>query len=326
MTSSTATRMQDLPHRRPALAFPALLSANMLLASASWFVRVADTGPIATGFWRLALALPLLLLLAAVNNRGTPRPSRRVVLTIVVGGLFFAADLASWHLGIVHTKLANATLFGNSSSLILPLAAIAVTGIWPTHRQWTALALALAGALMLMGSSYELAGDYLIGDLLCLLAGILYVGFLLSIHSARRALPSWWVLALSTAASAPLVLAFAWIAGERIIPGNWGPVLVLALTCQVLGQGMMVYAIAHFSPLIVGLALLTQPATAALIGWIAFGEQLSTLDIAGTVIVAVALVLIQLPERARRSAAPSADGTDPVGTGAVEPHARGTDS
>mgnify|MGYP003351542287 CR=1 FL=1 len=36
-----------------------------------------------------------------------------------VGGVAFAADLASWHLGIVRTTMANATLFGNAASFVL---------------------------------------------------------------------------------------------------------------------------------------------------------------------------------------------------------------
>ncbi len=309
MSDSTATRLQEAKGKLPALAFPALIAANMLLASGPWFVRIADTGPIATGFWRLALALPILLFLAARGARGLRLPPRGALITIVLGGLFFASDMASWHLGILQTKLANAALFGNCSSLILPFAGIALTGIWPTRLQWVALALATFGALMLMGSSYELSSRNLIGDLLCVLAGILYVGYLLSVQTVRRDLPSWSVLALSTAASVPLLLFYAVLAGEQLVPSNWGPVIGLAIVSQVLGQGLMVYAIVHFSPLVVGLVLLTQPAMAALIGWLAFGERLSALDLTGAAIIAASLVLIRLPER-KTAPQKAADGLE----------------
>ena len=39
------------------LAFPALLLGNIALAFGPWLVRLADVGPVAAGFWRLALAL-----------------------------------------------------------------------------------------------------------------------------------------------------------------------------------------------------------------------------------------------------------------------------
>lgn len=297
MTDSTAAGLPITQGKLPALAFPALLGANMALALGPWLVRIADTGPVATGFWRLALALPVLLLLAARSGGGVFRPSRKALLIVLASGLFFAADLASWHLGIVRTKLANAALFGNSSSLMLPFAAILVTGIHPTRIQWIALCVAILGAMLLMGGSYELSSANLAGDLLCLFAGVLYVGYLLLIQTVRRDMASWPVLAWSTLASAPCVLVFALMAGERIMPGNWGPVLGLALLCQIGGQGLMVYAIVHFSPLVVGLALLTQPALAALIGWLAFDERLTATDLIGAAIIAVALIVARLPAR-----------------------------
>ena len=87
------------------------------------------------GFWRLALAAPLLL--AARWRDDGRRPmracARAVWLMLALAGLFFAADLASWHLGILQTKLANATLFGNSASLLFPLYGFLVARAWPSR-------------------------------------------------------------------------------------------------------------------------------------------------------------------------------------------------
>jgi drug/metabolite transporter (DMT)-like permease len=76
--------------------------------------------------------------------------------------------------------------------------------------------------------------------------------------------------------------------------------LIFALSSQVLGQGLLVYAIGTIPPLVVGLALLTQPAIAALIGWLAYREALSLTDIIGAVAIAAALVLVRLPEQGLR--------------------------
>ena len=72
---------------------------------------------------------------------------------------------------------------------------------------------------------------------------------------------------------------------------------MLALTSQVIGQGLLVYALKHFSPLIVGLALLTQPAVAVVVGWGVFGEVLSPLDGLGMVLVCAGLVIARGSER-----------------------------
>ncbi|HSI20024.1 MAG TPA: DMT family transporter [Sphingomonas sp.] len=274
-------------------AFAALIGANMALAIGPWFVRLADTGPIAAGFWRITLAAPLLTLLAL---RGGWRPAgiaRSLWIMLAFGGVCFAADLASWHLGILRTTLANSTLFGNSAILFFPIYGFLVARSWPTRAQGIALLLALVGAALLMGRSYELNPRNLTGDLLCLLAGILYTVYFICMARARDTLAPLPALALSTITSILPLLLFATIAGERIIPHDWAPLLGLALVSQVIGQGLMIYSLGRFSPLVVGIALLTQPVVAATIGWLVYGERLGLADLIGALLVAVALVLVR---------------------------------
>ena len=44
----------------------------------------------------------------------------------------------------------------------------------------------------------------------------------------------------------------------------------------------------------VGLALLTQPAVSALIGWMAYDEVMTSLDLLGALAIGTALVLVRL--------------------------------
>lgn len=262
MTSSS----RPAPLTIPALAFPALLMGNAVLAAGPLLVKLADVGPVAAGFWRLALAIPLLLFLARRSIGTIARLGLGAWAKVAAAGLFFAADLASWHLGILHTKVANAAIFGNVSALLLPLWTWFVLRERLRPVQALAIALAMAGAAVLMGGSYEASPRNFAGDLLCALAGVLYTGYILLIQDARRSLNSWSVLALSSIAGVLPLLAFAATMGETILPGVWWPVIALALSSQVIGQGLMVYAMGWFSPLVLGLSLLLQPAVAALLG------------------------------------------------------------
>jgi drug/metabolite transporter (DMT)-like permease len=274
-------------------AFAALIGANGALAVGPWFVRVADTGPVASGFWRLALAAPLLAILAM---RGGWRPvglGRKLWIVLAISGLCFAADLACWNLGILRTTLANSTLFGNSAILFFPIYGFFVARAWPTRSQGLALLLALAGAVLLMGRSYQLDPRHLFGDMLCLVAGMLYTVYFVCMARARDTMSPFPALALSTIASIVPILVFAIALGERVMPHNWWPLLGIALVSQVIGQSLMIYALGRFSPLVVGIALLTQPVIAATIGWLVYGERLGLPDLVGGVLVAIALVLVR---------------------------------
>lgn len=275
------------------LPFAALIVANVALAFGPWFVRLADVGPVAAGFWRMAIGVPVLLAIAVAIGGNPLRRARGLRPVLGIAGIAFAADLAAWHLGILQTTLANATLFGNSATLMFPIWGFLIARAWPTRQQGVALALAAAGAVLLLGRSYSLSPDHLIGDLLCLLAGMLYTVYFILMARARGVMAPLPALALSTLAGILPLLAFAWLLGEQIWPQHWGVLVALALVSQVLGQGLMIYALGHLSPLVVGIALLSQPVVSGTIGWIVYDERLGAPDLIGAALVAIALVLVR---------------------------------
>jgi drug/metabolite transporter (DMT)-like permease len=280
LAHSRSGRLHDWNWRH----FAALAGGNIALALGPWSVRLSDAGPVATGFWRLTLALPVLAVLALTNGQRLTGFKKRTWLAMVGAGLFFAADLAAWHIGIHGTRLANATLFGNAGSLILLIWGLFALRRAPVLGEWLALLAAFAGAAILFGRSLEVSTATLLGDLLCLLAGFFYAFYILLLQSERAQLGNWSLLFWSSMAGAPLLLGFALWLGEPIGPRNWWPVLVLAFGSQIVGQGLLVYSLRHFPPLIIGLMLLTQPSISVLAGLFAFGEMLTVSDGLGMVL------------------------------------------
>ncbi len=286
--STTAVPMIEKPRW---LLLAALLAGNVALSLGPWAVRLADSGPVAAGFWRLFLALPFLVILARANGERLAGIGRPVLLLVILAGVVFAFDLASWHIGIETTRLGNAALFGNSGSLVLMIWGFVLWRRFPRGAEWLAIVAALAGTAILMGQSLQISRTTLVGDLLCLLAGLFYAGYLLILQNARAKLGSWSLLTWSSLAGAPVLLAIALLRGEPVWPTNWTPLIALFILSQVVGQGLLVYSLKHFPPLIIGLALLTQPAVAALSGWFAFGETVGAVDVLGMALVGAALVL-----------------------------------
>lgn len=296
--------MDTPPRDRPAAThdwngrhLAALLVANVALALGPWSVRLADSGPVAAGFWRLFLPLPLLFALARANRQQVVGLAPGLLVAAAGAGVFFAADLASWHLGIGLTRLGNVTLFGNSGSLIVMVWGLVALRRMPGRHEWLALSCALAGAAILFGRSLEIGKSTLAGDLLCLLAGFFYAFYIILLQGARARMGNWTLLAWSSLFGAPVLLAIALALGEPVWPTNWWPLAALALGSQVIGQGLLVYALRHFPPLVIGLSLLTQPSVAILAGWFAFGETLTVWDGLGMLLVAAALVIVRAGEK-----------------------------
>ena len=279
------------PRNWSGLHFAALMGGNVALAVGPWFVRHADSGPVSAGFWRLLLAIPVLFAFALLGREKVSGYARGTWLAIAGAGVFFGLDIASWHIGIGMTRMANATLFGNSGSLVVIAVGLFALHRAPRRSEWLAFALAIAGSAVLLGRSLEIGRTTLIGDLFCIAAGLLYAGYILLLQKPRAHLGSWALVAWSSVAGAPVMLATALLIGEPVWPTLWWPLVALALLGQVTGQGLLIYAMRHFPPLVFGLALLTQPAIAVALGWLAFGEVLVPIDFLGMAMVGAGLVL-----------------------------------
>src|SRR5688572_5462945 len=95
-------------------AFLCLLAGGCAIAFAPIFVRLSDTGPLASAFWRCALATPLLwlwlwqtgdrLFFSSPRTEAAPR-KKSLSPALILAGLFFAADLGVWHFSIVWTSV-----------------------------------------------------------------------------------------------------------------------------------------------------------------------------------------------------------------------------
>ena len=284
------------PNTTPPLAFVAVIIANVALAFGPLLVRMADTGPVASAFWRITLAAPMLALVALIGPARPRAPGKGQAglwALLLIGGVAFAGDLGTWHIGIRQTTMANATLFGNSATFIFPLYGFLVARAWPSRSQGIALILAAVGAGLLMGRSYQVDPRHLVGDLMCVLAGLLYAVYFILMSRVRATMPPVPALAWSTVASILPLLVFAVALGERVWPDHWSALILLALGSQIIGQGLMIYALGLLSPLVIGLALLVQPMVATAIGWIVYGETLALPDLVGVAMVATALVLVR---------------------------------
>ncbi len=275
-------------------AFAALLLGNVALAAGPFLVRHAGVGPISAGFWRVSLAIPFLWLIARLLKQPVHIPRRGLTIAIAAAALFFAADLAAWHAGILLTKLGNATLFGNISSFIFAAWGLWLARRWPSRVQALALVLAAAGCAALIWGSAILSAAHLRGDLLAAFAGLLYTGYLILVERTRGTVAPMPLLFLASLFAAIFLLPAALVAGEQLIPADWSALIALALCSQVAGQGLLVYALGHLPPLVVGIAMLTQPALSALLGYLYYDEAFTLLDWGGAAAIVVALILVRM--------------------------------
>ncbi len=123
-----ASRAKPETQAQSAFALPlaALVLGAVAMGSSPIFVRLADVGPFASAFWRMALAIPVLWLWLRIEKARTPVPAldlRKDARIILLIGFLFAGDLFFWHLAILNTSIANATLLATTTPLAVAFGA-----------------------------------------------------------------------------------------------------------------------------------------------------------------------------------------------------------
>ncbi|MDQ3025514.1 MAG: DMT family transporter [Pseudomonadota bacterium] len=281
-------------------AFLCLLAGGCAIAFAPILVRLADTGPVASAFWRTALAAPLLwgwLAIASVipakaGTQTKPNGSRGwlpAYAAMTIAGLFFALDLGFWHWSIIWTSVANSTLLANLAPIFVTLAGWLIWKQKVTGTFLVAMAVAIAGMFVLVGPNFQAGGTQLLGDATAALTAVFYAGYMLAIKFARDANASTGrLMAWSTTITALALLPVALLSPQPMLPAGasgWLVLLGLALVTQILGQGLIAYAFAHLPASLSSVSLLIQPVVATLAAWAIFGETVSAAQVLGGAIV-----------------------------------------
>ena len=269
-------------------AFLALCAGAVGMGASPIFVRyaAADVGPMASAFWRVLLALPVLYAWMRIEE-GTA-PERRAPgafhRTTILAGIAFAGDLFFWHLAILNTTVANATFLATLAPVVVVLGAGRVLHESISRATVLGLALCLAGAAALLGSSYALAPQRLLGDGFGLVTACFFGAYVLAVRAARRGSGSGRISFLSAVVTTAALLAVALALEDRIwpmSPAGFLPLLGLALVSQVGGQGLLAFALGYLPAAFSSLVIFLEAIAAAAFGWLVLGEALAALQALG---------------------------------------------
>lgn len=278
------------------LALLALVISAFGIASSGVFVRLSETGPTATGFWRGALALPFLAVWAWHDWKAGNRPAlvewRRFFHAIFWAGLFFAGDLLFWHWSLILTPVAVSTLEANLAPIVVTVLAWLLYRDRPRPMFLLAMGIALLGVFLMVSPKLgESSGDFR-GDLFGLGTALCYGAYLVVIEKLRSGWGTGIVMFCTTLVFTLALLPIALTQQfAPVTPQGWLLVAGLAISAQVVGQSMIAYALAHLPATFGSLGLYIQPLIAAFYARALLGESLESIQIVGGIVVLAAIAL-----------------------------------
>ena len=284
-------------------------AGTLSISFAAIFIRWGlPAPPVVQAFYRVGIGC-LLMGSWLLFRREPLGLSRRDVLLVAGAGFCFGADHALWHTAVVESSVANATLLVNLTPVYIGLHAV----LWLRERldpRFVAGAIAaLIGAALVLGADLPGASS-VEGDVLALIAGLFYAGYLLLMKAARSGASTIPILFCATASATLLLGGIVVLRGEplRGFPGSaWAAILAAATLSQVVGVVSIIWALRYLRATFVSVGLLLQPIGTAVLGWLLLGEAIETGQAvgAGLVLIGIALAARQRSDEKERSPAAS---------------------
>ncbi|NEQ67386.1 MAG: DMT family transporter [Symploca sp. SIO2D2] len=295
-------------------AFVALIVGLVAVSASPIFIRLSEMeiSPYATIFhrsWMATAIFAALLLIPNNSSVGTAlldsdtnsikqqlrKPRSRSLQWLLLGfGLTFTAAVISWAWALTKTTVANSSLLHSSIPIFTGLLGWLFLGQRFRPSFWVGMAIATTGAILLGIEDFQFNPEQIWGDSVSLLSAVFFSVDPLLVEQLRQRLSSSTILfygfSMVTLLSFPLVLCFPETALPTSLNG-WLTLLAMTIICQVVGHGLLTYALKDITAGIVSLCHLLVPILSAAEAWWVFGEALSKLSILTFVIVLAGIII-----------------------------------
>jgi len=309
-TKPARSRSAAPPQRLDAiLARPQLaaVAGALCIAFSGILVRESGVSPSTAAVFRCLYALPVLGVLAWLEERRYGRLERRTIWLSLVAGCFFAADLTFWAHSIEAVGAGLATVLGNLQVVVVGIAAWALYGERPRRSILVALPIVIAGVVLIAGvvGSHPYGAAPLLGVAAGLVTAFSYAGYLIVVRRGQRDIrrlagPLFWATLATAVAAALAGIVVGDFDPRPSLPGHaW--LAILALTSQVAGYLLINVSLPRLPSVVTSLLLLIQPVVTVFLAMILLGEDPSPFQLAGVALVMAGLAVAVLPfERLRR--------------------------
>jgi drug/metabolite transporter (DMT)-like permease len=302
----TQTVVRTVDGRSTALGYGALTVSFVGVGSALIFVRVSEVDPTSTLMLRMVVASMLIGAVTATQSTQVrvSEVDRRDWRLLLVSSVIFGLDLLANQWSVAFTSVANTALLMNLTPVFVLLPAWLLKRDNMSVLKLVAIPPALlGGALVATGHDGGLSvprGEDAFGITLALTSAALYAVYLLMTKNLRKRVPTSLVMLSNSLVIAVMLAPVALLTSSPLLPRTLGGYLIIigyAIVAQLLGHGLMAYALHTVNAGLASMSSLLCPVVAVILGWLILDEAVAAVQIVGGVILLAALAWFQIVER-----------------------------
>ena len=282
----------------------AVLGVSLLgISFAAPLVRLSDAHPVAIATWRLGFSLLIVAVALAASGqwRQLGRLGARDVAVASGAGVMLALHFWSWNTSVGLTTVAASVVLVNLQPVFVALLSAWFLAEPPARRQWTGIALALAGAGVIAAEGFTdvvVATGHrpMLGNLLAVAGAITAAVYYVIGRGLRRTIDLWAYVAVVYGACFVALLIIAATIGAPLTPQPPRELAIfagLAVGPMLLGHTGMNYALRYLPAYVVNLTVLGEPVGATLLAAVIPGiaEVPTMATLAGGVLILGGVIL-----------------------------------
>lgn len=262
----------------------------LAIAFSAIFYRWSDVSPATGVFFRCLYGLPILLLVARSEWRELGPMSRRAVGLSALAGIFFTADLLTFHYAIDVIGAGLGTVMGNLQVVVVGLAAWLLFGERLRREVVISLPIMFVGCVLISGlvGAGAYGANPQAGVAIGTVTALSYSGYLLIIRRSSPDHRPAGPVAIATAITGLGAGLFGAAVGDLdLVPAMPAHLYLLALgiLSQSVGYLFIQASLPRLPAVLTSVLLGVQPVTTLVLGAVLLAEAPSPWQIGGVVLV-----------------------------------------
>src|SRR3954453_4238197 len=257
--------------------------------------------PLAISFWRNGFATMLVAPGVVAGRRDELAEVRgRSLRLVCASGLALAVHFGTWVTSLTLTSAASATAI-----VCLQIAWVVAWQLLHGERfnrgVVAGLVLAFVGVLVVSGVDFTVSTQALVGDLLALVGGVAAAAYMLLGARARQSVTTTTYTFVCYGCCALILPPACLLPGQALVgydPSQWGLLLLVTLTAQLMGHSVFNHLLATTPTVLVSLALLLEVPGASLLAAAILGQVPNEGAIVGLVVILGGMALVIVNNRA----------------------------
>ncbi|KAB8137962.1 DMT family transporter [Gracilibacillus oryzae] len=282
----------------------AIIIGVISVSTSAIFVKIAGDAPAAIiANYRLLFAAVIILPFVLVNKQELRQLQVREWTMTILAGISLAIHFIVWFESLNYTSVASSVVLVT----LQPIFAFIGTYLFFKERFSSgtiiSMLITIFGSIIIAWGDFQLAGKALYGDILALIGALFITIYFLLGQRTRNKISMTAYTCIAYFSGSIVLVVYNVIAGNSFVAysgDQWLIFVLIAIIPTILGLNLLNWALKWVSASVISMGIVFEPIGAAILAYFILGEQVSSSQWLGGMIIIFGLLLFIASTRRKR--------------------------